>query len=1282
MAMLVVLAVSIAPAHALKPIIIDPEADRIELTTLGDPYDGRGDTLQVETAPGSDGSTGRISVRARTQGTNPNWIVFALRNDTDKAIERWVTAERYNPVGSGIIWPDLDARRIENLTPSVGFIPERIRNDRADVFRVTLEPGQTITYVAELATERYTRLFLWKSLDYEQRNHDRQLFNGIMLGITGILALFLTAVFAANHKLIFPAAALVAWAVLAYLCVDFGFWHKLFQMRAENAAQYRAVGEAAVAASLVIFLYVFLRIGYWRSLFRLLFGCWIAGQLVLIPLGIVDPRLAATFARLSFLAIGAVGGVCVLVLALRGQDRALSLVPTWIFLGVWLFGAGVMLTGRLGGEFVASSLVAGIVMIVVLIGFTVTQFAFRNIEPLYGATPDQQQLRSLAVEGAGAAVWEWNSRRDEVKNSPNLEATLGLPPGELSCKTEDFVQHLHAADRDRFRLALTSLRDKLSDEMHIEIRIRHADSSYRWLEIEAAAVPTPESRAVRCVGLIRDVTNAKRAQERLMHDAVHDSLTGFPNRELFLDRLAVAFARAKAEPAVRPTVIFIDLDRFKNVNSAFGLAVGDSLLLTIGRRIARNISPTATAARIGGNQFAVLLIEALSPPELAALADRMRRSLRAPIKIAGQEIVITASFGVALFDGGEATHHDLLKEAEVAMYRARRQGTDHIEVFKAEMREQRDERAVLEGELRKAIERKQLTVQYQPIVFLPTEELAGFEALVRWEHPTLGTLNPSEFVPLAEESNLIHRLGSFVLGRAVVEAQRWQKELPRAERPLFVSVNISSRQLITNDLVLELRQILAKAGLPRGSVKLEITESLVMENPEQATRMLELLKDAGVDLSLDDFGTGYSSLAYLQRFAFDAIKIDRSLVQAAGRETNSAGGAIVRSIVALAHELGKKVVAEGVEEADDVAFLRSLDCEYVQGFYYGTPESAGDAVGLLKQIRKQERKLRRRAFFQVRPKSKSAPETAAPAAGAPGVAPPPVRPGEFVPAARPRPANGSMPLANQGPGAPAPITVPPPSTKGSAPPAQTDGNAGRPQPSRPTARIRPRPPQPVAGPPVIQGLPPTSRPNASGPPPASASMSGPVKLAPMPGPAPMSGQASKMPPAGGSGQQPQMTVGLAPAPAVTPSNVPLPQIPAGPAPPAPARGGPPGVPPPGAHGSAPLPPGPPPVPSLQSAPTEPGTRSNVLPPAAPPRTGPPPLSGPPAPSSGGQAAPPGWPPVAASQFNEKPLDALSPKLVATLARISGKSGPPELAPTVAERAETDAPPLAVKRSGR
>ncbi len=967
-AMMLVLA-NAGLAVALEPIEVDPNEDVIEIAQKGEFYTDRGDSLQVETAVGRDGLTARMSVDAATSGTNPNWIVFALKNSSDKRIERWLTAPRYEMVGSGAVWPDLDARRIERVTPSVGFVPERVKSERADIFRVTLEPGQTITFVSELASERFVRVSLWKPLAYELKIRDRRLFNGIMLGLTGLLAIFLTAVFAANHKAIFPTAALVAWCVLTYLCVDFGFFHKLFNLAPEDNAVYRAATESAMAASLVVFLHTFLRLGLSHGLVRMLLGVWILAQLALVAVAAIDPRLAATFARLSFILIGAVGAALTLYLAIRGQDRALALIPTWMLFLVWIFGMGVALTGRLSSEVAVAGLIAGLVLIVVLIGFTVTQFAFRSLEPVYGSSPSEQQIRSLAVDGAGASVWEWNGRRDEVKVSPLVESSLGLNIGELCTKTSDFSTHVHPDDRERFRLMLWSVQERSGGRIHGDFRLRHSDNSYRWFELEAASVPSADRRNVRCVGLLREITEHKRSSERLMQNAVHCALTGLPHRELFIDRLRTAMLRAKTDQEIRPTIICIDIDKFKSANSSFGLVVGDSLLLTVARRLQRHLGLYDTLSRLGGDKFAILLIGGQDPQELAGLAERIRRSLRSPIKIAGRDIVLTGSLGIAVHDGEDREPEDLLKEAEIAMYRAKRSGADRIEIFRPEMRTERDERRPLEDDLRKALEKNQIKILYQPIVYLPTEELAGFKAFVRWEHPKLGMLGTQSFVPLAEESDLIVRLGSYVLTRAAQTLSKWQRELPRSESPLFVSVNVTSRPLFRHDLVQDVRHILSRVSVPKGTLRLEVTEALAMENPEQAVEILQQLRGTGVELALDEFGSGYSSLSYLQRFPFDTIKIDKELVQS-GVSGDEAGSAIVRSMVALSHELGKKVVAEGVEHPDDVGFLRSIGCEYAQGFYYGEAMPEREVVQLLRIVRKSESKIEAKGLFRTKLKRK------------------------------------------------------------------------------------------------------------------------------------------------------------------------------------------------------------------------------------------------------------------------------------------------------------------------
>lgn len=1097
--------VATSRAEALEAIALTPDQGRIEITTRGEFYEGRGDSLQIETAANADGTTGRLSVRASTPGTNPSWMVFALHNPTDVAVERWVSADRYTIIGSGIVWPDLDARRIETVTPSIGFVPERIESDRADVFRITLEPKQTITYVAELSSERFARIFVWTPLEYELKVRERQLFNGVMLGLTGLLAIFLTAIFAANHKVIFPAAALVAWCVLGYLCVDFGFFHKLFQLKAENNAVYRAATEASMAASLAIFLHFFLRIPLWHGLARMLFSVWIVAQLALVAVAVIDPKLASTFARLSFGLLAAAGMMVTLFLALRGQDRALALIPTWLLFLVWCFGTAVTLTGQLAGDMVVSGLVAGLVLIVLLIGFTVTQFAFRSLEPIFGASPTELQLRSVAVEAAGAGVWEWSARRDEVKVSGNVEAALGLNPGELNTKVEDFCRHIHPADRERFRLSLVSNEERNDGQMRCVFRLRHADNSYRWFEIEASSIPSQDGRTVKSVGLLRDVTDSKRSQERLMTDAVKCSLTGLPNKQLLEDRLTIAMQRARNEPAIRPTVLFIDIDKFKTVNASYGVVVGDSLLLTVARRIQRHLEPDDTLARAGGDRFAILLLKERPAQELAGLAERVRRSLRSPIKLAGQEIVLTGSVGIAIFDGHQADDRELLREAETAMYRAKRGGADRIEIFRPEMRQQADERSIVDAEIRKAVEKNQIKVLYQPIVYMPMEELAGFEALVRWDHPKHGLINPFGYLDSEGSAELLVRTVQSALGQALKDCVHWQKELPRNDNALFVNFNLPPALKIDQALAQEVRQALSRHPVAKGSLKLGVPEAMVMSNPEHAGETLEWLRSAGAELVLDDFCAGYSSLIYLGRLPVEAVRIDRMLLDGTGGADSTAGG-MLRAVTAMTHALGRKVIVQSVETDDDVGYLRSIECEYGQGFYYGDPIGERDVLQLLKLVRKSERRIQPRGLFRAATRKKSKDELAEVAAANT----------EAVPSAAAEKARG--------PGGQSAPPQPPVHGVPSDPASEPLRRSGLSK-----AHVRPRAPMPagVAGPPPRPAPPPTVVPFA---PPPNFNVPPPIQ--------PAASITAVPPPAGFSPVPPEAIPGPVPLPPVGASPVP------------------------------------------------------------------------------------------------------------------------------------------------
>ncbi len=547
-------------------------------------------------------------------------------------------------------------------------------------------------------------------------------------------------------------------------------------------------------------------------------------------------------------------------------------------------------------------------------------------------------------------IWDWDVAADKVFTSPETETALGLKVGTLEGSAAKWLDVLHPLDRDRFRATLDNVLEQRRGRVTQDFRLRTADGHYLWFALRARPVVGSDGEVIRLVGTLTDVTEAKTAEERLLHDAVHDNLTGLPNRELFLDRLDAVLSFAKTDSALKSTVMVIDLDRFKQVNDSVGMAVGDSILLTLARRLSRVIKVQDTLARLSGDQFALILLSESGAEKVTAVAQTIRRTLRAPITFNDREIFVTGSIGMTLGDNEPQRGEEVLKDAELAMYHANRGGGDRIEVFKPAMRARKTDRLTLESDLRRAIEREEIAILYQPIVRLDDRAVAGFEALARWNHPTLGRMSPAEFITIAEETGLIVELGLFVLERAAKQLSTWQRTL-RQRNPLFVSVNVSSRQLLRHDLIQDLRSVLTRSVVARGTLKLELTESVVMENPEHAAQMLQRLRELGAGLALDDFGTGYSSLSYLQRFPFDTIKIDQSFVRTTAKGTRPV---ILRSIVSLAHDLGMDVVAEGAETDSDAVELSQLGCEYAQGFLFGAPMTAEKARELLQPDRRAD----------------------------------------------------------------------------------------------------------------------------------------------------------------------------------------------------------------------------------------------------------------------------------------------------------------------------------------
>lgn len=556
-----------------------------------------------------------------------------------------------------------------------------------------------------------------------------------------------------------------------------------------------------------------------------------------------------------------------------------------------------------------------------------------------------EERYALAVAGANDGIWDWDLRAGSAFVSPRWQAMLGDPEARL----DDWLARVHPDDVGPVRSALAAHLAGGTPQLETEHRVRHADGSDRWVLVRGLAVRDADGYPTRIAGSMTDITRHKETEAALSHGALHDALTGLPNRALFLDRLAHALVRpaAEGEPG-SVAVLFIDLDRFKLVNDSLGHAVGDALVVRVARIIEGALRPGDTVARLGGDEFVMLLEGVRDASEATRVAQRLQDALAEPVEVDGRELYTTASIGIALAPAGSGANpsaprlspDDLLRDADTAMYRAKALGKARHVVFDDAMHERAVALLGMETDLRRALDRDELRVWYQPVVSLHDGHLCGFEALVRWEHPTRGVVSPAQFVPLAEETGLIVPIGRWVLKEACRQLRDWQAHAPG----LSVSVNVSGRQFAQADLATDVESALATAGLDPQSLHVEITETVLMDNPVAAAETLQRLRALRVRVSLDDFGTGYSSLGYLHRFPVDTLKVDKSFV-----DRVESDAPIVGTIAALAGHLGMEVIAEGVETQAQAELLASLHCDAAQGWLFGRPVPAADAGVLVRR---------------------------------------------------------------------------------------------------------------------------------------------------------------------------------------------------------------------------------------------------------------------------------------------------------------------------------------------
>ncbi len=550
------------------------------------------------------------------------------------------------------------------------------------------------------------------------------------------------------------------------------------------------------------------------------------------------------------------------------------------------------------------------------------------------ALRESEERYALAVRAANDGLWDWNLKKGQIYYSPRWKQMLGFSDQDINADPNEWFNRVHPEDVAQLKTRISGHIKGLSSHFECEYRMQHSNGSYRWMLSRGMAVIGSEKTAIRLAGSQTDITARKQAEIKLLHDAFHDSLTELPNRALFIDRLKHVIERCKRDNSRIYAVLFLDLDRFKDVNDSLGHLTGDQLLISTSHLLKSILRPMDTVARLGGDEFVILLEEIRDVSDVTRVADRIQNKLMTANLLENHNVFMSVSIGIVLSTTGYENPEEVLRDADTAMYRAKENGRSRYEIFDSAMRDQIMLRLELESALHQAIDKGELDVYYQPVVDVKTGHTVWLEALVRWKHARRGLLMPGDFISLADETGLLTQIDRYVMRKAADQLVIWQKRY-KSDPPLGISVNICGKHITQPDFVDYIVNVLNETGLSAKSLNLEITENAVMGNFDIILEVLDKLKNHGIQVQIDDFGVGYSSLNYLSHYSIKVLKIDRSFISKIPQDPDYLK--IVQAIIKLTHGLGLTVVAEGVETKEQLAQIHQLDCEYFQGKLISMP---------------------------------------------------------------------------------------------------------------------------------------------------------------------------------------------------------------------------------------------------------------------------------------------------------------------------------------------------------
>jgi diguanylate cyclase (GGDEF)-like protein len=932
-------------AWADAVVEVSPDKHVIDLNKTGTRVAAQRRNLALEVPGDTEGQSRVLELRGQGVGPEFNWTIYAIKNTGPDPRDLVLTVDEQGFVESHF-WP---LRPFGPQISNVQWVPDlqslnwqRMAGDDNLSFR--LAPGASLSIALEgLANVRSVRLV-------DQGTHSRQrlsvtFLRGAALAVTLMTMLVLLAAYGYRAHRAFLAGSLFSLAGLNFMVLDSGYWSTLgipVSGGIFSLQNLRACSEAflALAAALVLWQLTSTKRRTWRE--SMPFVAMVLGAVASLALAFVEPEWSTAVSRI--LALVGVSSGFILALWYRGKSGfALRYgVVFWAALSAWTLFAAIAASNPESGKLFHSLMVTGLAVVIAVLGTVLASVALAEGFLSKPMVADAGR-RSLALTGAKHFMWDWQPVERKLDVAPELVTSLGYDPNRFAGMSAGHMIEslLNPDDLSVYRQVLDPNGVRAGEFMERELRLMDVRGEYHWFDLRIRGLPGQGRLPGRMIGTLTEITRQKQAEDRLINEAVRDPVTSLPSRALFLDRMDRAIGKPLATPV---RALMVGIERFKVVNDGLGHDLGDQILLVAGQRISDCLSNEESVARVSGSQFCVMCLENIDSRDAFSLADEIVAKLATAIPVMNSEVVLSVSIGISRLSSDGYSSLELQKQAATALHEAQSRGTRTILEYDVSLKDERADRLVLENDLRRAIDRREIEVHYQPIVDLETREIVGLEALARWRHPTRGMLPPSDYIGLAEQAGLIGEIGDLILAEAARQMGIWQRVLTR-NRPVFVSVNVSSEQLSETTLLDKLAMVIAREGLPPHSLKIELTESVVMRFPERTRLLVERLRSLGVGVACDDFGTGFSNLASLRDLQFDTLKMDRSFI--ANGALDARGGLILASVIDLANSLGMRVVAEGIENEEQAARLVGLGCNLGQGYFLGEPVPAREVHGLL-----------------------------------------------------------------------------------------------------------------------------------------------------------------------------------------------------------------------------------------------------------------------------------------------------------------------------------------------